>query len=229
MSIAEKLTIIAENQRDVYNAGFAAGQAQGGGNSAFWDAYQQNGNRTDYNLAFAGIGWNAETFKPKYVIRPIGNVAYQMFARTGVETVDETVLDFSQVTTTQMAMYMSHSLKNVTIDTSSLTTFSDLFNYGYAIETLVLKNVPETCNFTGGFTLCRNLKNFTVTGTIGGTALNLSDSSLLTDASVNCIIEHLKDRTGTTEAKITLHKDVGAKLTQAQKDAISAKNWTLVY
>ena len=31
MSIAEKLTTIAENQQKVYDAGFTAGQAQGGG------------------------------------------------------------------------------------------------------------------------------------------------------------------------------------------------------
>lgn len=34
----------------------------------FWDAYQDNGNRSDYQMAFAGYGWNDETFKPKYDI-----------------------------------------------------------------------------------------------------------------------------------------------------------------
>ncbi|MBE6739702.1 MAG: hypothetical protein E7565_05230, partial [Ruminococcaceae bacterium] len=44
---------------------FEAGKSQGGGDSyydTFWDNYQQNGNRTNYENAFAGYGWNAETF-----------------------------------------------------------------------------------------------------------------------------------------------------------------------
>ncbi|MBE6983107.1 MAG: hypothetical protein E7435_02320 [Ruminococcaceae bacterium] len=28
------------------------------GMDAFWDAYQQNGERTDYNAGFAGQGWD---------------------------------------------------------------------------------------------------------------------------------------------------------------------------
>ena len=197
---------------------------------AFWDAYQQNGERTDYSMLFSGAGWTAETFKPKYLIRPGGaGNHYMMFARTGVEVLDETILDTSQCTAFSMSFYNSSRLKSITIDIKSLKAFADVFNFGGALETVALKNVPETCNFTGGFSGCNKLTNFTVTGTIGGTAFNLSSCSMLTDASVQCIIDHLKDRTGTTAATLTFHATVGGKLTQAQKDAISAKNWTLVY
>lgn len=197
---------------------------------AFWDAYQENGNRTEYSMLFAGPGWTPQTFKPKYLIRPgsAGN-HYMMFARTGIEVLDETVLDTSQATAFAMSFYNSNKLRSVTIDIRSLKAFADVFNFGGALETVALKNVPETCNFTGGFSGCNKLTNFTVTGTIGGTAFNLSSCSMLTDASVQCIIDHLKDRTGTTAATLTFHATVGGKLTQAQKDAISAKNWTLVY
>lgn len=211
-----------------YDEGYEAGkQAE---YDAFWDAYQENGNRTEYSMLFAGPGWTPQTFKPKYLIRPgsAGN-HYMMFARTGIEVLDETVLDTSQATAFAMSFYNSNKLRSVTIDIRSLKAFADVFNFGGALETVALKNVPETCNFTGGFSGCNKLTNFTVTGTIGGTAFNLSSCSLLTDASVQCIIDHLKDRTGTTAATLTFHKTVGGKLTQAQKDAISAKNWTLVY
>ena len=198
--------------------------------NAFWDVYQDYGNRTDYSMLFAGAGWTTETFKPKYLIKPgsTGN-HYMMFARTGVEVLDERVLDTSQVTAFSMSFYNSSKLRSITIDLSSLTALADTFNYDGNLETVVLKNVPETCNFTGGFSGCSKLANFTVTGVIGGTALNLSWSSLLTDASVQNIIDHLKDRTGTTSATLTFHKTVGGNMTQAQKDAISAKNWTLAY
>jgi hypothetical protein len=55
------------------------------------------------------------------------------------------------------------------------------------------------------------------------------NSSKLSDASIQSIIDGLADLTGQTAKTLTLRTDVGAKLTQAQKDAAAAKNWTLVY
>jgi hypothetical protein len=43
------------------------------------------------------------------------------------------------------------------------------------------------------------------------------------------IIDHLKDLTGQTPQKLTFHATAGGKLTDVQKAAITAKNWTLVY
>ena len=51
----------------------------------------------------------------------------------------------------------------------------------------------------------------------------------LTATSIQSIIDGLADLTGQTAQTLTFHKTVGNKLTQAQKDAISAKNWTLAY
>ena len=51
----------------------------------------------------------------------------------------------------------------------------------------------------------------------------------LTDASIQSIIDGLADLTGATAQTVTFHKNVGDKLTDAQKTAISAKNWTLAY
>ena len=78
MSIAEKLTAIAENEQRVYDAGYMHGNNDGyllgeeaGKKSeydAFWDAFQLDGERTNYSYAFSGSGWHSETFKPKYKI-----------------------------------------------------------------------------------------------------------------------------------------------------------------
>ena len=51
----------------------------------------------------------------------------------------------------------------------------------------------------------------------------------LSDASIQSIVDGLADLTGQTAQTLTLHADVGAKLTEAQKATITAKNWTLVY
>ena len=38
--------------------------------NVFWNAYQSSGNRTTYYFAFAGVGWTATTFRPRYQITP---------------------------------------------------------------------------------------------------------------------------------------------------------------
>ena len=85
MAIADKLAIIAANEQRVYDAGYAAGQAAGGGGGSdrydegvadgkkaeydrFWDAYQGGGERTDYNSGFRSPYWNDETYQPPYAI-----------------------------------------------------------------------------------------------------------------------------------------------------------------
>lgn len=65
MSIAEKLTIIAENQQNVYDAGYAKGKADGG---IDWDLFQDYGSRTNYTYAFLR-NWYDDIYNPKY---PIG-------------------------------------------------------------------------------------------------------------------------------------------------------------
>lgn len=103
MSIADKLTQIAENEQKVYDAGYEKGKAEGGGGNteeayqqgrqdeydAFWDAYQDNGNRTDYANCFSGQGWTEETYKPKYDIDTTIN--YMVFRRCGIKDLGETI------------------------------------------------------------------------------------------------------------------------------------------
>ena len=64
MSIADKLLTIAENEQKVYNAGYWEGYY--GYHNEFWDAFQVNGTRTDYHMAFSGGGWTDMIFQPKY-------------------------------------------------------------------------------------------------------------------------------------------------------------------
>ena len=63
MSIADKLTQIAENEQAVFDAGKKSEY------DTFWDSYQENGNKVAYRLAFFGSGWNDTTFHPKYPIK----------------------------------------------------------------------------------------------------------------------------------------------------------------
>lgn len=96
-----------------------------------------------------------------------------------------------------------------------------------AVVTIPSIDLTEATNTASCFNNASKLVNVTFAGTIP-TSLDMSDCPL-TNASVQSVIDHLKDLTGATTQTLTLKASVGAEMTEAQKAAISAKNWTLVY
>lgn len=253
MSIAEKLVTIAENEQKVYNKGFEDGKAEGGnteeaynqgvadGKQAeydrFWALYQENGARTNYACAFGGAGWNVETFKPKYDIKPI-DTSYMMFRQHNqdnepydlVEHLEEigVELDLSNCT------FVSYTFNNAklnrvgVINLSKGGTLSNVFE-GCTVETIdkVILNSNGTNGFSNTFYNCTNLKNITFEGVIGKNGLNFSYSPLLTHDSLMSIINCLKDYSGTSSYSITLGATNLAKLTDTEKAIATQKGWTL--
>ena len=167
----------------------------------FWDAYQNYGSRSDYRYAFYGPAWTNASFKPKYQIA--GNISYA-FNGSGIKVIDVPVV-------------------------SSANAITNLFQWSNAIETVSSLDISKaTTGGTTAFTNAPALKNITFVGEIP-ISVSFAHSNLLTAASVQNIIDHLKDLTGATAQTLTLHATVGGNLTDAQKAAITAKNWTLVY
>ncbi len=196
MSIAEKLTTVAENQEKVYDAGQTAEYDR------FWNAFQDNGNRTDYEKAFFHKFWNDTIYNPKYPI--VASVtASQMF-------------DAAHITDTKVPIEIRDGVADMAfVRCSRLVT----------IPLLKLTNVTK---FSNTFAVCSKLENITIEGSID-VNFNISATAVLTNESVQSIIDHLKDLTGATTQTLTFHADVGAKLTDEQKASITAKNWTLAY
>lgn len=84
MSIAEKLTQIAENEQKVFDAGKKAEYDH------FWDTFQLEGKRVDYQYGFGSVGWNDKTFKPKYdIILGVGVTGSYTFWCCGVSNLKE--------------------------------------------------------------------------------------------------------------------------------------------
>lgn len=245
MSIAEKLTTIAENQQKVYDAGYEKGKAEGGGSydegytagqqaehTRFMNGYQLNGTRVNYARAFAGTGWTRETARPIHDIRP--EDATQMFFQSGIGgDMDEWLaennvkMDFSDCISPE---YLFYSCKFTVIGTVDLSHYSgtavaSLFN-STSIVTIRSFSPPNTAMAATCWQ--SELRNLTIGGAITKN-MNLSRCSKLTDASVQSVIDNLADLTGQTTQTLTFHATVGGKLTDAQKATIAAKNWTLVY
>lgn len=170
---------------------------------AFWDAYQENGNRNNYPYAFYNVGWTDITYNPKYNITIYGN-AYALF-------------NGSKVTDTK-----------VDIDISTCTQTGAMF-YNSQMRTIRKLIVsPTTVFFANSFQHCENLENITFEGTIDSD-ISFPQSRKLSADSVQSIVDALQDLTGQTAKTITFHKEMESKVTPDQKCAIDAKNWTQVY
>ena len=166
-----KLTLdeMAENVEMVYSVGVEDGEPLGfeeGKNEGieqgkkdaydeFWDDFQQNGTRNSYISCF-GSGWTANTFKPKYQIKPAramnmfhNNYAEYLKIEDFVEFADNlakeqgktieknpelfdenghyNLLDFSECTSTGYTLGRLHSKHFGTLDFSKATGLVHLF------------------------------------------------------------------------------------------------------
>lgn len=196
-----------------YENGYADGEESGVQNGlesgmavaydTFWDAFQDNGNRTNYQRAFA-VGWTDSNYNPKYPF-VCGNLyeATEMFFE-------------SKITDTKVPITLSNTRAD-----SMFYKCTELRR----VHLLICENVLR---WSTTFRECAKLEEINIQGEIG-TSIDISPCPLLTAASVQSIIDHLKDLTGQTAQTLTFHATVGGKLTAEQKAAISAKNWTLVY
>ena len=74
---------------------------------------------------------------------------------------------------------------------------------------------------------CKNLKEIRFKNKCIGNSVAFDHCPLLSDTSIQSIINGLADLTGQTAQTVTFNATVKAKLTEAQIASITSKNWTL--
>lgn len=178
----------------------------------FWDNFQDNGERTDYEVAFRKSGWNDVTFNPKHNIRPTN--ATSMFQSCdivdleGILSRNGVVLDFSQCTKTKMALYWCKVLETVpvidttaTLDDSSSGDLYYLFGSAEKLKSIRKLILKQSGNqfLTGLFSSCVCLEEVYIEGVIGQN-LDLSSAWNLTPLSAKSVLLHLKDYSNTDDA-----------------------------
>jgi hypothetical protein len=210
MTTAEKLLRAKQDLDDAYEAGVEVGKAQGGGGDShydtFWDNYQTNGNRTSYNYAFAGEGWNNITFKPKYPIVVVGastNI-FDTCALSDFDFVENgVVLDTSGATSLIYTFRECLGIKRIgTIDCKNCKDLNRTF-YNCKTETIDKFIVHENLTYSNTFDYTNRLVNITIEGVIGKNGFKLT-SSVLSKASITSIINALS--TTTSGLTVTLSK-----------------------
>jgi hypothetical protein len=201
MSIAEKLTTIAENEQRVYDAGKNAER------NKFWGVYLANaegGSRTTYTNAFYGYGWTDETYNP-----PEGVIIT-------AHASSNNMFNTSYITDTKVP---------ISIASASYGNKGNTFSGASNLVTVRKFIINEIQRMSGQFTGCTSLQNLTIEGTIGTTA-SFQDCPL-TRASIENVVSCLSDTTsGLTCA---FNEDaVNAVFTEDEWDALkqTKPNWS---
>jgi hypothetical protein len=214
MSIAEKLTTIAENEQKVYNAGYEKGKVEGGDTEAaynqgrtdekneFWNNYQKYYNEGYCKYRFAGKGWNIKTFYPRYDIKP--TTAANMFQEFGntdepfslVERLQEcgVSLDFSNTTSILQTFYSSPFTDIPHINAIKCSAFQNVFQGSPNIKTISLALKEDgSQTWSSAFNSCSAIENLTITsGTIGQNGFNVKWATKLSKASLLSILNACK-------------------------------------
>lgn len=132
------------------------------------------------------------------------------------------------------AFYGCSNIIYIKVDVSNMkddeqyTAYNNMFCYCEKLETIDALLDGSNCGFSDfTFDYCNNLKNVRFVSLSIKSDISFAHSSLLSDESIQSIIEGLADLTGQATKTITFHTGVKAKLTEEQIATITSKNWTL--
>lgn len=185
---------------DVYEEGTEAGQ------KAIFERIQDGGKTQNYYYAFAYNRFDDTNFFPVYPIKCSNGDT--------------------------PGKYMFYNATGLTDTKVEIVANSNNINYAFggcsSLVTIRKVTVYESTTFTNTFGGCNNLVEIRFGGTIGK-SISFAVCSKLSTASVDSIIEHLKDLTGATSQTLTVNKNVYNRMVADGRDAlVTAKNWTLV-
>ena len=224
MTISEKLIKIAENTKRLAE-----------NSDGFWDTYQQNGTRTDYQLAFAGAGWTKEIFRPKYDMKP--TQMFEMFRNTSLEIdlVEHLeslgiTLDTSSTTSGSSMFYSSAFTRVGIIDISKVSIATYVFHNSQKLKTIdkFILAADGNQSVSNCFGNCYALEEIRIQGMIAGSGMDFKACKKLSKASVESIISCLSD-TASGQNLVLSAEAVAAAFTDAEWTALKATkpNWEI--
>lgn len=126
-----------------------------------------------------------------------------------------------------------YTLKHLTlnVDLSNAQRFNSMLTKIQALEIIdgTPINLSSATNINSMFSYCTALKEVRFVTNSISLSISFAQSDKLSTETIQSIIDGLADLTGGTAQTLTLHADVGGKLTETQKETITSKNWELVY
>ena len=212
MSIADKLSIIAENEQKVYDAGETAGIKQGKQTqkSNFEKAYSSWNSQTACDYFFAGKGWNNDSFYVSCNLKPTR--AQGMFAMSGISG---DLADMCEKRGINIDFSNCKLFANFSSNANSITRFGILdiskatdnisFAYNRALVTIDKLIVSASTKYSPyAFEECTKLVNLIVEGVIAKANFNVQWCTKLSKASIESIINCLSSTTSGLSVTLSL-------------------------
>lgn len=232
MTIAEKLTAIAQKLANVFEAGKKAQHDE------FWESLPAN---PDGTYLFAGEMWNDVTFKPKKNI-VLRNAVNGLFYNNGCNNIKKAladcgvILDMSQVTGANNCFGYSNTTELPALDLSGISNVQNVFALAQKLVTIDSVRFKDGATFNNAFGSCTNLENITILGTISGGGFNVSPCKKLSAKSLYSIVTALSASASgltitlptTAEANYNANPPSGAPQTWAELVA-TRQNWSVTY
>lgn len=181
----------------------------------FWDSYQENGNRRDYDYGFAGRGWCFGALYPKYPIKFGGSASYTFatlggtanatylsgvldFVEMGIE------LDFSDTINAIYTFQYARAIKRLgVLDFTNCENMNRTF-YACNVETIDEFKVSEKTQYNHTFDYAGKLTSLTVSGTIANNGFSLTSAKNLNHDSLISIINALSTTTNNLSVALSL-------------------------
>lgn len=223
MSIAGKLITVAENVEKVYNAGYKKGKSEGGGSSLI--------NYAD-GISFPNDDWvEGDTLELN-----MPNLAYMdaAFYFSFKKIKNLIITSNTPIKRVNDCFYMGDELtvlEKITFncDFSQVTSFARWFRKQIKLKRIEGTPISfEKATTIGGiFSYCNRLESFRVKPNTISANINLDTNYNLDNDTVQSVIEGLVEMPEGSDKKVTFTSSVKSRMSQAQKDEIARRNWTL--
>lgn len=220
-----KVKYTANTKKQIFDDGYnLCGDAD---YNNFWDIYQDFGNRTNYDNAFAR-GWNELFLIPKYDISP--ESARYMFANSAITDLEifakhGTSIDFSECEDCTGIFEGTNFTSLSALDFSN----SDSIDYAFAgcrnLKTISSITINQNTTFNSTFADCDKLESITFSGTIGQN-IDISTCLKITTASILSIVSALQDHPSIESPTFKLGTNI-SKLNTVQRSLIVRKGWAI--
>lgn len=225
MSLADKLTVVAENTDKVYQAGKDVEHKE------FWTMYQMNGEMNKYNYAFYSGRWTDENFRPVLDLK-VGNTSESMFNSCSITDLAKIMtecgvkFDFSGLTGALSNMFAYSTITHIPeLNAPLVTKFLQTFVSAKSLVTIDKIVCGEAATFSNTFKNATALENVVFEGVIGND-IDFSYCTKLTKESILSVINALKTYTSGTHT-LTLGATNKAKLTTDEIAIAENKAWTI--
>lgn len=138
------------------------------------------------------------------------------------------LIDTSKSTGFNAMFYGCKSLTTIPqLDLSNGVNFGNMFYNCTALITIPKIDISKATNVSLTFSGCISLENITFVAECIKLSISFIQSPLLSDESIQSIIDGLADLTGQTAQTITFHPTVKNKLTEEQIASATSKNWNI--